>query len=733
MVSSQRNSSESGQLAEPGHDPAVSDLIQEFRRTLADGEWAGRNATNEDTRFCYWSAQSDDGKKHDSKLDLGKKAFPWDGASDVRTFLAETVCAENADQKYAAFWRAAVRMQGIGPEDIPGAAQGTKFMDWLVRGPLRCQLDTEAELSAQYDETHGWYGLHVTWDRKVGQKLVEVTLENLLRLAQSAPQLAQRDPALAEVAGSLPMLLADPSLESEAVKAVQYLHDVYVRNSLPEDLTEDDVLMLSAKRARQAVRDLRTTGTTELPVPYLCRNLPCITALKPYRDILFPHETGDIQDAAVIFIRHFVTESQLRGMALTEKLDPDWVDEALKTRGKYSVWSPNPYGLEGGGFEYRTQDGKSWLIELVTAYYKQTDEDGVVSVKFCLFCPHVERTPAGAELVGQRGTLATHNDRYPIFIGRVQRADRNISQTRGTAELLSTIQNVEKSQWDSIVDLTSLAVVPPLNIPKGVMGQQYKFGPAVQNEYVPGREAKFLEVPKQGAPLAFGTLEALDRKVDRWFGRFAESVPPAISQLKLETRITRFLVVWGEALNHAFVLTCREAPELVQRVTGTPAPDPANIAFDYALHFDAAQLNPDLMVQKLDAYSKLLPEDAAGVIDRAKFIALKASLIDPEMARQLLNDQAGASLKMQMEVRDDLASIITGMPATIRDAADDPTAPFRIQAAQQYVQANPALAQLAQQPKQDPRGEQLVKYLKNLEMGAMQQQNKTVGRLGVQP
>lgn len=719
--------------------PKVAELQREYVRCGAYDGAALRVDDLERTRYCLWDNQSADGRKWDANMPEGKKAFPWDGSSDFRPFfVSDGVINENAALKYAAFWRSNLRLQGVENEDLAGAATGTTFLDWLIKSKLLHQLDDEVELSAQWDETLGWFGLSVTWEREVARRLVPISFDQLTQLAQGAAAGRVRDRELAQVLEQLPLLIADEALEAEAAKAIQYVFDVYVRNKLPANLDLDDILVLSTARARKAVRELRRKRQCELPMPYLCKNQPCIRALKPYRDLLMPPETGEVQDSPVSFVRRWLTEPQLRALALVEDWDSEWVEEAVKTRGRVSVWSgvslPSWAGWDGRQ-GWRSQDSKSWLIEVVWAYYTTVDEDGVTQVEYTVFSPHVTGEH-DKQLAAIETVLGYQHGQIPLVTGRRERVDREISSSRGVPDILGTAQNVEKSQVDGVVDLTSIAVSPTMLIPKGLMGQDYKFGPMIQNEVVPGREIKLLDVPKSGAPLAFNTLEIIDRKVKRYFGLFDEEISPALSQLLQEPRVRKFLITWSAAFKQAWQLSLQYAPDMIERVTGQrpqTSPEATEHGYDWTLHFDPAHLNPDLMALKLDAFSKLKLEDSAGVLDAAKLIEVKARMIDPNMARELVNSVSSASRKMQVEVRDDLSSLLIGMPATVRDASDDPTAPFRLRTAQGYIQANPALAQLAANPKADPRGAQLETYLKNLQQGAVQQQNKVVGRLGVNP
>lgn len=713
-----------GLIAGAEEVPSVSRLIEEFRRTLSEGDWYGLTEKAEEVRLCIWDGQSSDGRKWDRNQKRGKATFPWNGASDARTFFADSICAEHADQCYNAFWRAEAKLQAIGVEDIAVASAGTQYLDWLKSGPNRNDLDTEVELAANYNETFGWFGLHVTWDRVIARRLREVTLEEIQGMADGAEGLAQENPELSSVLASLPALIADPSLEEHGVKAVQYLYDIYLRQNLPDGVVPEDITALSPKRAKKALKELRENQTTDMPVPYLERNTPSIRTLKPYRDIMFPPESGDIQDAPVIFTRYFYTEAELRTMALAEGWDMEWVEEAIKTIGSASIWEESPHGQRS--WEWQSGAGNSWLIEIVYAYYKTVDEDGITHVNHAVFSPHITGTKD--DFMATWGPLGYKHGRYPIAIGRTEKLDRAIATSRGTAHILQTVQSIEKSQFDSIVDLTSLAVVPPVQVPKGIMGRKLTFGPAVQNEYTPGREAKFMQVPGQGASLAFATLEALNKKVDERFGRFSATTNPATSQLKLEARVARFLQPFAEAFSQCHSLTLQYAPELFLRVTGMEGGDAFDGRHDFALHFDAAQLNPDLMEKKLASYSALLPEDTAGTIDRAKLTQMKMAMIDPMAAKELTTDKQGATDKIFRETQADLTAIMAGLPVQPRDATNDPTGQMRMQFTQQLLQgADP------EKLKSEATQKRLQDYVANIQMAISQQENKQIGRVGVKP
>lgn len=213
----------------------------------------------------------------------------------------------------------------------------------------------------------------------------------------------------------------------------------------------------------------------------------------------------------------------------------------------------------------------------------------------------------------------------------------------------------------------------------------------------------------------------------------------------------RFLCCWAKALKMAFCLWQKNEPEIFERVTSEPSPGEDAEKLDFIFHFDVAQLNPDAMEKKLAAFSALLPEDTPGVINRSALIQAKARMIDPALAKQLVMESGPASQALFEKVKADMVAMSDGNEATYVDAAKDPSAPARGQYLTQIISSNikylqrldPALLQemQIQVPPQlakagagqvDPIFSALVeKYIKNLQLAISQQQNKQIGRIGV--
>ena len=148
------------------------------------------------------------------------------------------------------------------------------------------------------------------------------------------------------------------------------------------------------------------------------------------------------------------------------------------------------------------------------------------------------------------------------------------------------------------------------------------------------------------------------------------------------------------------------------------------------LKFNVAELDSDLVKSKLEAISTIATTlDSAGRIDKVKLVDKALRAVAPEAADELLVDEAAASQQMYNGIKQDIANMLLGFEATYTDASNDPAASTKLQMAQEISQGN-------QRVMQEMQGNEVFKdlmdrYMQNLNMGVMQQQNKQIGRQGV--
>jgi len=194
------------------------------------------------------------------------------------------------------------------------------------------------------------------------------------------------------------------------------------------------------------------------------------------------------------------------------------------------------------------------------------------------------------------------------------------------------------------------------------------------------------------------------------------------------------LTVWAEVYTHVLQLCLQYmAPEELERITSITLPQNiTDIAsqFDFEVKFDIRDLDNEYVMKKMQAISQfVLPMDSGGSIDRNKLVAKLCEAISPDIAKDIIIDQTTASQKMYRDVQTDIALMLMGIESQYVE--NDPTAPSKLQYAQDIIQKNPKAQQALQ-------GDQFFQalfqnYAKNLQMSIAQEQNKTIGRTGVTP
>ena len=187
-----------------------------------------------------------------------------------------------------------------------------------------------------------------------------------------------------------------------------------------------------------------------------------------------------------------------------------------------------------------------------------------------------------------------------------------------------------------------------------------------------------------------------------------------------DNAISNYQSIMGEKnINNDFNSLYEEITDLQNKIAETSTP------------YDSSDATNEFVEKKLQAISQfVLPEDTMGIVDRAKLIRKKLQVIDPSLADELVVENAEASQAMFEEVNSQVAFMALGNnPSKLVE--NDPSAAIKLQFLQQIIQNNPKYQQQLQADEQF--AELLKVYSQNLNMSVMQQNNKQVGRLGVNP
>lgn len=694
------------------NDPCLGELQDEFKRCTPAATFWDRLTDNERTRYNIWEKQSPDGKKHGTEDDPAK---PWEGASDQRVFLADEIINDEVSLACTALWRTLLDVNGVGFEDDGDAAIARQVMTWFIQNVQEEELDREIELSAQFTKTYGWCVLHITWEREVALRSIEITLATL------------------PVSEEMKQLLLDPAQEAESAEFIRSMYSVWVTDAVGTLLEETPELSIA--EAKRIGSDLRADGKAMVQVPYVCRNEPSIRALRPWVDVFIPEDVGDLQRSRV-YVRWYYRAEELDAKVVTDGWDEEWVEAAKKSKGKKSVWQTSQAANPLSRYESVIEEGNDY-IEVVFAYSRRINAQGLPAIYITVFSPHVTKSEhSQQDLVAQHGLLDYWHGKSPFVPVVGEWIARSITSSRGIPEIAGPMQRVEKVEEDSQIDRAALTTLPPRLIPPRIIQdhRNLEYGPAAVVPTQRGEDPRFMTVPARDG-VSDSIIVRNRIRADSYFGRLTNEIPAPRAQVRQQFAVGKFLRAWGRAFRQQWALVQQYMPPKEwERVTNTPKPvfGPNDIGrgYDLMLATDVRDMDGEFAVKKLEAVSKyVLPEDAAGVIDRAKLVALKLRAIDPLLAKQLVVNQDQASQALFERVNMELASMFLGNPPRLVE--NDPTSRQQLMFAQQVIQANPNYMQALQQGGRF--AEALQNWADNRMQSVVQEENKQVGRLGVKP
>jgi hypothetical protein len=698
---------------------APKDFVTELENAVRDaGFYADRANRGYDVRNCRWNGQSSDGRKHGE--DLGRDAFPWEGASDARIRTADEIVNDEVRMMLTSFRRAGFQAVGIGTEDLEAGMRVSQLLRWQTQVAMRDQVRRELELAAQWREQYGSSVTCVQWEQQLRRVPRAFSMDDLAATV-AAPMLpmAESEEQAAQILEEARMAVLDPLQEENMVGVLMTVFPLAKRGE-----------------ALRALRVLRNGEMAELDEAEIFDGGPRWTALQTFVDVFFPVNTWDIQRARWVAHRELVSETDLRGRVLTEDYDEAWVEEAISKKGSSLVlgslggWAQGILSQRSGrpGILDGTADDAKDMVEVYHFYYKVTTDKGVPQVRKCVIHPGVQ------DREGWSGPLPYDHGLYPYVVHQREYLARCILESRGVAELADTWQQEIKAQRDSRVDRTSLTTLPPVLVPPSRGARRLQFGPGAQWPKRRGEEIEWMRIPPfDGASIEIE--KATERSVDRYFGRISETNPPDRSVLYMQHLVDGWLGEMEQIGAMTLQLDQQYMPdEMAIRVMGRPirmSRQEIQGKFDLQLVFDVRNLNGDMLKEKLQMINTLvLPLDQFGILDKAKMVQLTLGAVDPIMADLVLQSTEAASEQQVDDEQNVLAKMVAGME-TRMDPAPGMNYGLRLQTLQQSIQANPELQQMIEAR---PVLRQMVEArLQFLSFQAQQQQNAQIGRMGATP
>jgi hypothetical protein len=672
-----------------GKAPNVSSLRYAYDETVTELEaYFDLCRTSYDDRRNWWPGKSRDLRKH------GADAFPWDGAADMESHVIDERVTKLVSMFVSAMKRANVRAFPVEAMDIARSKVVSNFMKWMVSSGYIPRFDREMELGANYLLERGILITYVGWhreDRRFLQKL------NIEQIAQLSPELAA--------------MVMDGANDDEIVELLKTTFDG-----------------VTTKKAKKSLKELRKTGSTELPVVRRQIDAPEIKTLAPDGDFMFPPYVTDPQRAPYCFWRTYYTAQELENKVVTDGWDEDFVAHVIE---KYKGVNIDSIERENEGRRSTSLTDNAYeaneLIELVHGFQRLIDpEDGSEGIYETIFHKEFSGDDGQGIPAYAKFELMNGYEDYPVVVTKLSEDSKRLYDAQTIPDVLRGIQHQVKVERDSRIDRNSLATLPPIMHPVGNAPKDW--GPGRMIPYRRKGEFEFGPTPAYNT----GSREmeqTMERQADAMVGLDFDD---PTSQMRRQFLVDKFLSHTAEVLRLAYRCFQRFGPDSVFfRVTGSPDPQQFNKGnpdenFDILISYDVLNSDPEAQEKKLNQLVSLTQLDRNGRISIDRLLEVAASSIDPTLADAVLQPAEEAQEQVVKQVTDDLSKIFAGIEMPARPNG----AQIALQVIQQYT-SQPDVAQRLQTD--EAFAARIQKYAGQYTFQIQQMQNAQIGRIGTAP
>lgn len=693
-------------------------IKEEFKQLCTDAGYEAndRRQLAGDIRFCVWPGQSPDGKKHDTEE---KDAFPFEGASDARLRLADGTVNEQVMIIMAALMRATLNFKGGGVTPELGA-QLVTLWDHLLANHLGAEWFVEWTKVAQWrqGDSPAVAFMQVWWKQETELLEEELTAEDFS--GRFLALVGQQDPAAAqspESAAMIQAMLADPEMLEALAGACQSIYP-----EMPE------------ARARMVAKSLQKTGRAVFPYPQVKNGRLCVKARRLFEDIFVPENTPtDLRRGRIIYVREWVSRVELEEREAAGEFRPGFVSKVLEHEGKSGWQHLTHYGADGS--RLANPESREWdptrqrgLYELITAFYRATNADGIAGIYSVTYHHAVEDAGTDEELQNYR------TGRYLFIPCRREILGNTLWQTRGVCELAATDQQSLKLLHDSFMDHAQLCTVPPLEVPASRPKLNLVIGPLKQIKVQRQGEIRFMTMAQypQSNDKVQQSVQAMH---DRYFGRFADSNPPDLVRLYGQNLVDFFLLEAQEVVRLGLQIALQfMTDEQLAEVWGEDAQAITRGAreleslFQAELSFEAGMLQFEFLQKVGELITNYaLAWDTQSQILRGELISWFMAAISPQLRRRAVRPAEEASRKEIDDEENNFAKISAGVEPPMQESGQDFR--LRLDVLLGIAEKNPeSVAKLT--PTSRAIWEARIKHLQGQ---VMQQENKRIGRLMARP
>lgn len=651
-----------------------------------------RRRAYEDVLYCRWAGQSADGRKHAE--DLGEEPFPFEGSSDMRIRLAGEVV--NVRRMVALQVLAGLGFRAVAGDRQDIAVALETLVQTLIENKLCAtwQREWTKLLNHTFADTPGAAVMGTFWERRV-------------RLVNKAVSV-----------DALTAVVGDPA----QVQAVLFAGD---------DAPALDLLALAYPGAKppalkKALKALRLGSAVTIAVPEPGASVPVVRALRLFRDVFFPAGTIELQRARVIYRREWLTRSEVESRKWTDDWSDEFIEELLKHErvSFLPVVEANKLGItEGARWGGCNDDTRRGMYEVITAYYRAANEDGVPAVYTLVFSGAVDFPARDREI------LDYPHGEYPFTFCGNEAPSESLWEIRGCAEIVSTDQTALKLLNDSFNDHTTISTLPPVRMPANRPDMRASIGPLAEwREYRPG-ETGFVNPPQYPASNDKHRAD-ISARVARYFGLRGSAEPDLVALHEQALANDMIPVVREVVLQMVALALHYMSPEEIAQASGDPSAGLLELArgdieYNITLHFDARASSLEWVKEVGAVTVQLLGIDTRGQVDRDILLRNLFSGLGPSFRNAVRPSQQVDVTEIEDEKKNCVAIMSGDEPAMYPEGQN---AQLRLNVIRDFIspQRNPFMvARLNALPDSMKMFEARIAHFEGL---IQQQQNAVTGR-----
>lgn len=679
-------------------EEACKRLIEDMKRSLKGGlalDYYRRMEINHDARESWWENQSDDGRKWGrAPLRTGARrsspgdeveAYPWNGASDVRLRLIDTVIRERSD-----FCRLAVqrRQERLGPRNAaPDEDPQMKAMAWgqtfaYYEDETRKNFRREVARWKDIAEEYGCGVMFTGWHRDLELVPMELSIDEIVQAlvkaameqaAQMRGEIAQENEG-AEVGGSEEQLSEEEQqliTQNVEQRLMDMRADPKQLKLFAETLKALDANMPESEAMRLA-RELRVNAAATYYAVDAKDEVPEWRALTPFVDIFFPPTAVDLQKHWGCMVE-WVTRSELEARKTSQGYDEAWVKSVLEAGPGLSLdlsgmgITNHAWLLSGGHVRcgVKTADPMAKTdqdeFQILHLYYRPEAIDGVRAL--CHTVLH------GKVLTGcgLHEVCPFDHGELPFQSHVTQLGAPYLLASKGAGELTSTLQQNRKDHVDSLSDDADLRVKPPMQVPHMAEGKRFRWAPGHQ---IVSRNPNMGVVTVLNPQTdARGTAQAqqLSKELFDEFWARGPLVDPEVKMAARQMLVSDFLEDVLAVRKQTFKLIQQFVPDELQaafvgglpvdlRVTKKEIQGQLSLEMD----FDAADFDSSKTKEFVESAELVSRMDHTRLVNTEPFVRALMAKLMPAQAKALV---ASADKRAQDEAKDEqriVGEILTG-------------------------------------------------------------------------